>query len=550
MSEKGEHRMIIESVSLPVANRLARDYQQGKADALQFFHYQPYQNEAYRERIEWLNGKSCPHRERLVEGLYAYNQQIGNHPEALTRIEQLRRSDAYVVIGGQQAGVLTGPLYTIHKAIHLIQSARKLQEELQVTIVPVFWIAGEDHDIDEIDHLYWLTDGETVVSKGRMNLPRKGRVSASSLRLEQEAAERFVDSFLQELTETEETAAIRDLLKQEVRQSSTVVDWFARLMASLFGKHGLVLVESSLPFVRELERPVFRRLIEQNERISSLLEETSDRIIAAGYEPQLQVEGKQANLFVYESGERLLLERSDDRFRTKDRRYSYSKDELLTMLEADPRRFSANVVSRPLMQEHLFPTLAFIGGQGEVAYWAFYRKVFEAMGYQLPIVLPRMSITLVEGAIARLMEQVGLSVEKVLTGFGEWKEQWERLREPDPLKERFAQTRQAMEALYRPLITEVVERDAGLRELAEKNINMLLAQVDFLEDRLNRSLRRREDVSLARVRRIEASLLPEGAWQERKLSVFFFANKYGLDLVDRLVAAPFRLDGSHQIVYL
>jgi len=542
--------MIIESVSQPAANRLAGDYQQGKTEAMQFFHYHPYQIESYRARMQWLKSHPCLHRKRLADGLLTYNRAIGNHPAALERIEQLNGPDAYVVIGGQQAGVLTGPLYTIHKAVHLLQTARKLQEELQVAVVPVFWIAGEDHDLAEIDHVYGLTEGETAVSKWRMDLSRKGRFSASSLPLNCEEAARFVDSVLHEWTETEETAAIRDLLKQAARQSATVADWFARLMAALFGKHGLVLVESSLPFVRELEQPVFRQVIEQNEQISALLEEASARIVAAGYKPQLEVDGKQANLFVYENGERLLLERHDGRFRTKDGRRTYSKAELVAMVEENPSQFSANVVSRPLMQEHLFPTLAFIGGQGEVAYWAFYRQIFAAMGYQLPIVLPRMSVTLVEGAIARQMLQVGLTVETVLTRFDDWRVQWERRQAPDPLKERFEQTRQAMEALYRPLVTAVAERDAGLRDLAEKNLHLLLGQVTFLEERLDRSLRHREDVVQTRVKRLEASLRPEGVWQERKLSFFYFANKYGLDLADRLVCAPYNLDGRHQIVYL
>ncbi len=541
---------MIKSVSLPLANRLAHDYQKGKADALQFFQYHPYQMEAYRERMEWLQSRSCPHRESLVQGLATYNKQIGNHPNALAQVERLRETDTYVVIGGQQAGVLTGPLYTVYKAIHLIQSAHRLQQELKVKVVPVFWIAGEDHDIDEIDHLYWLTEGETAVTKGKLELKRKGRVSASALQLEQEAAGRFIDEFLQEQTETAETPLIRDLLKQAAAESDTVVDWFARLMANLFGKHGLVLVESSLPFVRELEKTVFRKWINQNEQLADILVETASRIVDAGYQPQLQVDDRHANLFLYVGQDRLLLERDGDRFWTKDRRYSYTKDDLLELLEAEPERFSANVVSRPLMQEHLFPTLAFIGGQGEVAYWAFYRQVFAAMGYQLPIVLPRMSVTLVEGAVARLLDQLELSVETVLTNFYGWKDSWDQQQEPDALHEQFEQARQAIEALYRPLVEQVVERDAGLRELAEKNIDRLLGQVSFLEDRLNRSVRRREDVAETRVKRIEAALLPDGIWQERKHSFFFFANKHGLSLIDRLVSAPFALDGSHQIVYL
>ena len=141
--------MNVECLALPLANRLAQEYQQQNASALQFFAHNPYDIQSYQDRLEYLRGRSYSHRELLAEGLYTFNQKIGNHQEALQRIEALKRPDTYVVIGGQQAGVLTGPLYTIHKAVHLIQTAKKLSNELQAEVVPVFWIAGADHDIEE-----------------------------------------------------------------------------------------------------------------------------------------------------------------------------------------------------------------------------------------------------------------------------------------------------------------------------------------------------------------------------------------------------------------
>ncbi len=539
--------MNVECLALPLANRLAHEYQQGNASALQFFAYHPYEMQAYQERLEWLRGRSFQHREKLTEGLYTYNKKIGNKEEALSQIELLRRPDTYVVIGGQQAGVLTGPLYTIHKAIHLIQSAKKLSQELNVNVVPVFWIAGEDHDIDEIDHVYWLADRETRLHKERLNLNKKGRMSASSLPLDEEACQQFLAKFFHGQTETGETASIRELVETTAAASENVAEWFARLMAQLFGKHGLILVESSLPFVRELESPIFHKVIEKNKQIADLLLKAADRIATAGFPLQLQVEEHQANLFLYEGTDRLLLERQKDRF--VNRKAAYSREELLKLAEDHPERFSANVVTRGLMQEHLFPSLAFIGGPGEVAYWAYYREVFELFGMRMPIVLPRMSITLMEGAKERLLEEFELTVEDVLTRFGTWKEEWMQQQEPHPLQQQFAQARETIQTAYRPLVEEVVRLDAGLRNLADKNAELLLAQVAFLEKRLVRALQQRDDVAHTRLRRIEAFLLPEGGLQERKLTFLPFANKYGLGLLDRLVEAPFAHDGTHQIYY-
>lgn len=537
--------MNVESVTLPLANRLAKEYVQGNELAQSFFNYDPYRNESYRERLDWLRSRPCSHREKLVEGLYTYNQNIGNHEKAIERIEALKHRDTFVVIGGQQAGVLTGPLYTIHKAVHLIQTAKRLSSELQVEVVPVFWIAGEDHDIDEIDHVYWLAEKDRRLHKERMSLQRKGRLSASQILLDEHACSAFLQQFFAGQTETAYTQEIRQLLDQTAAASTTIVDWFARIMAQLFGKHGLVLVESSSPYIRELEQPMFAKIIEKNEQLSAILTRTAEQIEQAGYPLQLQVQANQANLFLYEGGERLLLERYGDRF--VNRRCTYTHAELFELASREPQRFSANVVTRGLMQEHLFPTLAFIGGLGEVAYWAYYKDVFAAFDMQMPIVLPRMSITLLEGAVERLLDGFDIRLEQVLTDFAAWKEKQEAAEPRNPLASHFADVRQSMLELYRPLVDEVVAVDGGLRGIADKNMALLMEQVNFLEARLRRSLEEREDIAAHRIQRIEANLLPEGGLQERKLNLFAYANKYGLSLVDRLVAAPFTDDGSHQI---
>ncbi len=544
--------MNITNAPFPSSNRLVDDYVNGKIGMKTFFPYAPFEPVSYRNRLEYLNDRLLPHRAQLVEGLRTYNREIGNHDAAMEQINRLAEENAVVVVAGQQAGVLTGPLYTIHKALHLIQAARSLQEAHGVPVIPVFWIAGEDHDWEEINHLY-LPAGEGV-KKFRLELPQTGKRSASMLALNVDACRGFLQTFFAEMTETVHTAELRQLAEDSLAASANVADWFARIMAQLFGKHGLVLVESSLPFIRALERPVFRDLILQNEALGRMLVQADERIKENGYQPQLVVEQNQAQLFIYEDGQRLLLERQEDQFVTKDGRHRYSREQLLTMLEEEPARFSANVVSRPLMQEHLFPTLAFIGGPGEISYWAYFKEIFAHFGYQLPIVLPRISITLVEGAIARHLEQLGLPVANVLHGFAEWKEAWLKQIKTDSQAEhllrRFAETKQAVLAEYQPLVQEVISFDRGLEDLAGQNVARLLDQVEFLQQKVEQSLRNRHEVTLTRLQRIENALLPEGNWQERVYSIFLFANKYGLGLVDQLVEAPFSAGPAHKIVTL
>ncbi|MBO8162251.1 MAG: bacillithiol biosynthesis cysteine-adding enzyme BshC [Brevibacillus sp.] len=541
--------MKIENILLPVANRLTDDYLAGDPQVMRLFTYQPFQPSSYRKRLAWLKERNYPQREQLAEGLLEYNRRIGNAPAALEAIEKLRETHTYVVVGGQQPGVLTGPLYTVHKAVSLIQTARRLTAELGCEVVPVFWIAGEDHDLDEMNHLYIPID-ETRMKKQKLDLPAQGRVSASMLQVDRDAMHRFAAAFFAEHAETTHTAELRRWVSEAAEMSTTLADWFARLMARLFGRHGLILLESSLPFVRKLEQPVFRDVLLHNRRIGELLRRAEEEINRLGYPSQLELASDQAHLFLYDGGERQLLRTHDGYFTTKDGGRRYSLDDLLMLLEADPERFSANVVTRPLMQEHLLPTLAFVGGPSEIAYWAFYKAYFAHFGVQMPVVQPRFSLTFLDGAAARLLEGFGLRAEEALRDFKGWKESWFNSLPPSGISERFERVRQSIRQLYQPLVDEVSQLDRGLSRLANKNLRILLDQVTFLKQRTERSILARHQTSLKRIERIETVLLPLGALQERTYNIFSFLNKHGSDLIDRLLEVELPFDAGHKVVYL
>ncbi|UFJ41912.1 bacillithiol biosynthesis cysteine-adding enzyme BshC [Brevibacillus humidisoli] len=541
--------MLFESISLPVANRLTEDFLAGNPQVGRLFTYQPFQLSSYRERLSWLEQREYPHRDRLAAGLMEYNRRIGNHSAAMAAIEKLQQPHTYVIIGGQQPGVLTGPLYTVHKAISLMHTARRLTAKLGTEVVPVFWIAGEDHDLDEMNHVYLPVAGDRL-EKRKLPLSVRGRVSASMLPVERQSMIRFAESFFAEHAETPYTDDLRQLVRHAAEQSDTLSDWFARLMAHLFGKHGLILVESSLPFVRELEQPVFRDVLLNNERIAAVLRAAETQIRGLGYPPQLELDETQAHLFLYENGERQALHRSGDQFSLKDGRLLFSREELLARLEEYPDQFSANVVTRPLMQERLFPTLAFIGGSSEVAYWAFYREYFSQFGCEMPVVQPRTSITFLDGAVSRILEGFGLSPEEALRDLKGWKQRWIDGLPPIGVGERFEQARRSISQLYQPLVDEVSQIDPGLSKLADKNLNILLDQVRFLQRRTESSILAKHETSVKRIERIEAELQPFGTLQERTYNVFSYLNKYGLDLLDRLVDADLPFDATHKLIYL
>lgn len=229
----------------------------------------------------------------------------------------------------------------------------------------------------------------------------------------------------------------------------------------------------------------------------------------------------------------------------------WKKEELLQMAKRSPHQLSNNVVTRPLMQEFLFPTLAFIAGPGEIAYWAELKEAFSLFGYAMPPVVPRFNITLVERSIDTDLREVGMTVFDVLQGqIEQAKSEWYARQVQYPLDEMIARAKEEIEEIHRPLREIGVEIDRGLTDVLAKNAAFIQSQIDFLHQTLHRSIERKYEVELRKFARIEMSLFPNQAPQERVWNIFYYINKYGFDFVERLMNVKYKWNGLHKIVYL
>ncbi|MBO8171154.1 MAG: bacillithiol biosynthesis cysteine-adding enzyme BshC [Bacillaceae bacterium] len=543
--------MIVEEHKVTQPHQLMTDYLENFAKVQPFYDYAPFVQKSWQDRLHWLSENPVQHREQLVKGLLDYNEKIDNHPRALENIGALREENTYVVIGGQQAGVLTGPLYSVYKAITLVQLARQKEQELGCRVVPVFWIAGEDHDFDEVNHVYTLTSEREDVKKLTLDSEPDCRASVSHHEMDVTSLVAFVNRFWGHQPDGIGKIELAEKLEQISSQSCTLVDFFARTMAWLFGESGLILVDSALPFVRKLEQPVFQKLIQQNSQLAGLVYEQRKKVEAAGYHAQVEVEKDHAHFFIYHQGERVLLTRKAGLFVSKDGVIQLTEDELLERLAESPEQFSANVVSRPLMQEHLFPTLAFVGGPGEIAYWGLYRPAFHQMGLRMPIIVPRISMTLMEPFVQKWMKKYDIALHDVLEGRLEHKKDaWLKQREDYHLSERFDQVRHDITQVYRPLKKELAQLEKGLSTLTEQNLNRILNEVDYLQKKSFQAFRQKYDQDLSRFEQIQRSILPLDKPQERVYNIFSYLNQYGPDLVNRLMDQNFQINGLHKFIYL
>ncbi|MFC6649299.1 bacillithiol biosynthesis cysteine-adding enzyme BshC [Paenibacillus rhizoplanae] len=507
--------------------------------------------ESRAERAEWLDrtGSLRADRAEVVAYLRSYNGKHNTHEAVLHSLELLEQPETLVVTGGQQSGLFTGPLFVVYKAITTIQAAREAAAQLGRPVVPLFWIAGEDHDWDEVNHTYVLNrTGE--ITRIKLDKGEGPRSSVSEIKVDAESWLQVVAQLDGLLQDSEFKPQLMELVTAASTGAGNMTEAFAKLMGSLFGKFGLILLDSADPALRRLEVPMFASMIERNDELEAAYLAAAERITDSGYELQADVTPGNANLFYIHEGARLLLHKVDGRFTDRKATVSFSRSELLELLESHPERFSNNVLTRPLMQDYVLPVLATVLGQGEMAYWAIPQQAFKIMDGQMPLIIPRMSFTVIEGTLRKHMDKYGLSFTDVQTGLDDKRKAWLSAQDELKLEDKFEEIKAAFSGMYEPLIEQLGSIQAGLLKLGSNNKDKIIDQISFLQGKALDAMEKQNEAALRQWERIELSLMPLGKLQERVYNMMYYLNRYGLEWLEELMAVSADYSGTHRIIYM
>lgn len=542
--------MELESISLPAINRFASLYLEQKPPVTDFFHYHLSDEQAYKKRAVDLQGRTYK-REALAACIEEYMEPFPYSKEVSASIEKLKDERSAVVIGGQQAGLLTGPLYTIYKIISIIQLAEKKEKELNIPVVPVFWIAGEDHDFQEVNHVY--IESESAMKKAAYPERILEKKMVSDIEYDQKQMASWIHKVFTAFGETEHTNDLLRSVLKEAERAKTMTEFFARLIHSLFNKYGLLLIDAAYPKLRKLEQSFFKQLIEEAPDITEDVLKAQRELAGFDFQRTIDLADSAANLFVYEQGNRVLLDydRETDAFLSKSAGIRYSRAELLDLLEEAPERFSNNVVTRPLMQEWLFPTLAFIAGPGEIAYWAELKYAFERMGMDMPPIAARLNVTLLERNIERDLQDLGIPLDSVLyKGVAAEKEEFWNSVKDDHFHEMIERVQQSLMTQYEEIEQYAHQFHKGAIPIVLKNRNFHLEQLQFLARKTDEIIGEKHAAVLRKYSRLQNALRPENAPQERMRNVYEYLNKYGTNLVSSLMDIDYPFNGQHHVVKL
>lgn len=539
--------MHIVPMKLDNQSKLITDYRNNKADIMGYFDYSPYSD--YEKRLAHLKQQTFD-REQLSNVLVELNKQWDAPSSTLHNIERLKDEESVVIIGGQQAGLLTGPMYSINKAISLIQFAKQKEAELGIPVIPVFWIAGEDHDYDEINHIYIKNNAE--MKKHILTQQEVGKAPIANIKKDNEKSMAWIKDIFYELNETDQTKDLYRLAKSCLSKSKTYVDFFARFIYELFNKEGLVLIDSANKSVRQLESKFFIKLIEKQEDIAQNVLQTYENLKESGYDVPLDVEHDDAHLFYHRHNERILLKRNKHgEWIGKQNEIKLTTEELIKIAKETPEQLSNNVVTRPLMQELLFPTLSFVGGSGEISYWAVLKSAFHSLGINMPPVLPRLSFTYVDQRTEKLINKYALSIEDAINyGVKDEKEAWLAKKNDPSIGEVTKQVKLEISKAHHPLRKIAEDTRADLGELGNKNLDYLYRHIDYLELRLTQELEERFAAELYDFDVINNNLHPNDGLQERVWNIVPIANEHSIDFIHQLTKKQLSFEEEHFIIYI
>ncbi len=545
---KGAYILIqTQSITLEQTGSFISDYRNQTKKAMEFFEYEPY--ESLEQRYDYLKTQTFP-REKLVQAIQHMHRKWDAPEHTYTHIQKLADENSTVVIGGQQAGVLTGPLYSINKLISIIQYARKQETLLKKPVLPVFWIAGEDHDFEEINHVFIQEKNNLRKHRIRQHVQEKATVSSTFMN--HSIVREWVDAVFASLEETVHAPHVYQMVNNCLDAAETYVDFFARMLFALFPNEPFILVDSADPYIRKIEQPYFERLIEHQQQIATSIYKTDVAFNRAQYNSIVEVSPNDGHLFYHLDGERILLERDTrNNWVGKQKEVVFSNDELLEVARNHPELLSNNVMTRPLMQEMLFPTLAFVGGGGEITYWALLKEAFKGARLQMPPVIPRLSFTYIDHKTASALETLQVDLEEsIQRGVQSAKMYFLSKQTTLPVETMMSEFKEHMKEVYEPLHLFAKEIRADMEELSKANEQIVLKELNYLQKRMEQAVKEPVENVLKQFAEVDHMLHPNGGLQERVWNPVPFLVNQGLDIFERVLKEPFDFEKTHYAIFI
>src|ERR1700735_5038177 len=485
----------------------------------------------------------APVRSGVVDVLREQNRAFGAGDDTFRNLDRLANG-AIAIVTGQQVGLFTGPAYCLYKAISAARCAEEVSKN-GVDAVPVFWLATEDHDLAEVNHIAWNTEEglaefelpETAADSGR----RVGEIKLGPgiTGLVGKAAESLRGGFAEEIGRA---------LRESYAPGETYGSAFGKLMARLVAGRGIIFLDPLDERLHRFSASIYRRALDDADSLREALLARSKELEQAGYHAQVKVSGGSTLLFYNVNGRREALRSRNGKFHAGNA--SFTAAELRAAIEKSPKDFTPNVLLRPIVQDTLLPTAAYIAGPAEIAYMAQAQVVYEKLLGRMPAILPRASFTIVEPLVARKLGKFGFKVGDVFRGRQQLRSRMEQKALPRALARRFDAGEKALRRLLKSYRNPLKKLDLTLVDALDSAETTMLHQFMKIKGKAGRA----ENVRRGLLDRYEKLLLdglyPHRGLQERSVSTLPGIGGYGAGFFDELSRVASVDAKQHHIVFL
>jgi len=512
----------------PGGSDVVRAYLEGDEAVAGFFGAHHASAEAYVAKAEEVDGRfDRAARERAVEAVIVPE---GGDP---SRLERFVEEGGYMVTTGQQPALFGGPLYSVYKALTTVRLAEALEATLGKPVVPLFWVASEDHDWAEANHTD-IVGVDNQLHRFEIDAPDPDvHPPLHRIPMGQQVVER-VEELVQVLPQTEFSDYYIELIRGAFTPDATLPEGFHAVMQAMLGRFGLFFTDAGHPALKRHSTATLLAELDRAEELEAVLGGTAQALEAAGYGVQVPILEGGVNLFLEGPAGRERLYREDGGFLLHTSGRSVSADELRARHEVDGSLLSPNVLLRPVVESSVFPTLSYVGGPGEMAYFAELKRYFEAHGIVRPVVYPRFSATPVEGKIRKVLEKFGLDVDALQRPFHEVAGDIAREEVPTDVRKALGALRGAIGKGVGELQQATKAIDPTLKGPVQRVRSHTFDAIDDLEKKIVHALKRENEIALGQLEKAQLHLYPLGKPVERVQSPLYFLARYGGAVLDSL----------------
>jgi bacillithiol biosynthesis cysteine-adding enzyme BshC len=513
--------------------RLIDDY-----SSVEEFYAHPPNMDAVRQVASSLDYPAQRRRE-VARILREQNASLGASATTLSNLEKLDRG-AVAVVSGQQVGLFGGPAYAVYKALTAIRLAEELSEA-GTPAVPIFWMATEDHDLDEVRHVTWFDSGKLE----RFELPGDGAKPVGDVRLGPAVNDHVKKAV--SLLSGPASETLSQILEQSYRPEETYGSAFGKLFSRLFAEQGLILLDPLDARLHRIAAPLYKKALEDRDELNEKLLQRGKELESSRYDVQVKVTARSTLLFTIRDGVRQPVAASNSHFKSGDT--SWTREEALRLVDSSPETFSANALFRPVVQDYLLPTAAYLGGPAEIAYFAQSSVIYEHVLGRMPVILPRAGFTILDAKAEKLLQKYGLCIENLWAGPQELRRKMESVSVPEALAQNFDRDKAQTESTLAELGAQIEKLDPTLAGAVSTARNKIGFQLEKLRRKTGRALDQKSGLLAEHEQFLENLLYPDKQLQSRELCFLPFLARWGMEGLSELQ----KLSGSdtlgeHRIV--